>query len=109
MASEAERQAVREFLSGRIMEAAERALKESPDFRLALLAIPQVLAGLAGATLLQLVRTRIIGDGESDNALEAMTISMHQHANPALNPPTGNEPELTAEERAFYRHGRIPE
>lgn len=107
MASEAELAAVREFMSQRIMAAAEAAMKEAPDFRLALLSTPIVLSSLAGSTLLQLVRSRIVNDGELDAALCAMADAMGDHANPDLNPRTGKEVELSEEDRKFYRHGRI--
>lgn len=81
-----------------------RAAMDSHDFPdLVLTAAPMVLTGLAGSYVLQFARTGRLNDGETDKLLAGLDLNMRNHADPVLNPPTGQEPPSMHAQRSPRR------
>jgi hypothetical protein len=69
----------------------QAAMKHHSNPALVAFAAPTALAGLAGSYALQLVRSRVINDGEAQQLLAEMIRQLQAHADPTSNPPTGSE------------------
>ena len=93
MSTEQERTEARALLAQRVTEGILKAMHECPQPQLILSAVPMTLAGLAGSYVLQLLRSRTLGDGQVDELLDMMASTMRDHADPSLAAATGAEVE----------------
>lgn len=91
----------RKHLTEHVFAAVKAACDTSPTPQLVLAAAPMTMAAIGGSYILQLLRARVLADGEADKVLGLMAETMREHADPSL---TENDPvELTDEARAFLR------
>lgn len=83
------------WLASIITGALVAAVDHHPDPRVLMHATPRALAGLAGSNVLQQLRNRIIGDGETDKLLDDLCKTLRDHADPGKNGPArGREEDL---------------
>lgn len=78
-----ERETVRMQLASRISDAILQTMRESAQPQLVYVAIPMVLAGLAGSHVLTLMRAGLLGDGETDKVLAMLCALLREHADPS--------------------------
>lgn len=98
-----EREAARELLADHIFTAVQAAAAASPTPQLVLGSVPIVLAGIAGSYVLQLLRARILGDGDVDAILADMAATMRDHADPSLPGNDGQHVQLSDQMRRLLR------
>lgn len=63
-----------------------------PDPALVYRVLPSTLAGLCGSHLLNMQRTKVLGDGELDKAVATCCEALRKHADEAANPPPRSKP-----------------
>lgn len=100
--------AARRLLAKHITLAIRAAQLDHPSPMLLAHEAPSVLAILAGTSVLQLVRSQVLGDGEGDQMLAGMLRDMRAASDPSLNPPTGSEVSASMGRRlrAWLKGGR---
>lgn len=92
MSNEAEKNAVL-MLGKNLHEAILKTVISHPDPFLIYRVLPSTLAGLCGSHLLNMARTKVLGDGELDKSVAICCAELRKHADEGANPPPRTKPQ----------------
>lgn len=81
------------MLGANLHEAIVKTVNAHPDPVLVYRVLPSTLAGLCGSHLLNMARTKVLGDGELDKAVADCCAALRKHADEGANPPPRTKPQ----------------